>query len=166
MFESTNSKDDWKYKVLVSYSKSGLLIASIHAAKTSSIIFFKEKRNNPSFARDVHHSKKLYSESLVAEAHRRAVVGVERIDYYQGQKIGTHQEYSDTLLQALLKANLPNKFAVRPMEITNNVSVSQTNKEELRKAHEIIAGDKSLRRMMDTLADKVNGKIGEIDRQE
>jgi len=57
------------------------------------------------------------TELLEAEAHRRAVFGVQKTKgvYFQGTLIDTftEQEYSDTLLIFLLKARAPEKYRER-----------------------------------------------------
>lgn len=54
-----------------------------------------------------------FAESLELEAHRRGVQGIARSIYFQGEVVGTERQYSDTLLLALLKANLPDKYRDR-----------------------------------------------------
>jgi hypothetical protein len=65
---------------------------------------FKEKYNEACFAA---------LQSLEDEAIRRAFEGLGKHVYYQGQKIGTVREFSDTLLMALLKAKAPGKYRDR-----------------------------------------------------
>jgi len=50
---------------------------------------------------------------LEPEAIRRAVDGVERPVYLQGQQVGTVREYSDTLLIFLLKGWKPDQYKDR-----------------------------------------------------
>jgi len=61
--------------------------------------------------------KKKYAEAnatalqtLEDEAVRRAFEGTVKPVYYQGKKIGTIREFSDSLLLALLKAKAPHKY--------------------------------------------------------
>jgi hypothetical protein len=49
-------------------------------------------------------------ERMEAEAIRRAVDGVDRAVYYQGEEVGLERQYSDTLLIFLLKAGRPDKY--------------------------------------------------------
>ncbi len=53
------------------------------------------------------------TDSLVAEARRRATQGVEESVYYQGEVVGTIRKYSDTLLIFLLKGALPEVYRER-----------------------------------------------------
>ncbi len=61
------------------------------------------------------------SDMLELEARRRAVDGVEKGVYYQGELVDYEKQYSDRLLDVLLKANKANKFANRTdLRIQNN----------------------------------------------
>lgn len=50
------------------------------------------------------------TERLEAEAWRRAHDGVDRDIFYQGEKIGTETNYSDSLLMFILKGRKPEKY--------------------------------------------------------
>lgn len=56
------------------------------------------------------------------EADRRAVIGVEKPVWYQGQEVGTIREFSDTLLIFRLKAKRPDVYRDRA-----EVNVTITN---------------------------------------
>lgn len=49
-------------------------------------------------------------DSLEVEARRRAMSGVDKPVYYQGERVDTLKEYSDTLLIFLLKGAMPEKY--------------------------------------------------------
>ena len=53
------------------------------------------------------------ADELEMEARRRAVEGVEKGVWYQGQEVGTEVQYSDQLLTTLLKAKRADEFAER-----------------------------------------------------
>lgn len=53
------------------------------------------------------------TESLEAEARRRAVDGLEEPVHYQGERVDTIRRYSDTLLIFLLKARRPEVYRER-----------------------------------------------------
>lgn len=52
-------------------------------------------------------------DELEAEAWRRAVHGVDRPITWKGEITGTAKEYSDRLLECLLRANRPRKYCER-----------------------------------------------------
>ena len=53
------------------------------------------------------------ADELELEARRRAVEGVEKGVYYQGDRVDTEVQYSDSLLTTLLKAKRADEFAER-----------------------------------------------------
>ena len=53
------------------------------------------------------------ADELELEARRRAVEGVEKGVWYQGEEVGTELQFSDTLLTTLLKAKRADEFAER-----------------------------------------------------
>lgn len=76
-----------------------------------------------SFAERVSNAKRLYLAELEQEAKRRAVNGVTRKKYYQGEEIGEEQEYSDKLMVELLRAAAPEKYS-RKTNVENNTTVN------------------------------------------
>lgn len=58
-------------------------------------------------------TERVAARSLEDEAVRRAHEGLRKAIRYKGKIVGYETEYSDTLLQALLKANAPDKFRDR-----------------------------------------------------
>lgn len=52
-------------------------------------------------------------DTMEIEAHRRAVMGIDKPIYWKDQQIDTLKEYSDTLMIFLLKAHRPDKYRER-----------------------------------------------------
>jgi hypothetical protein len=50
---------------------------------------------------------------LEQEAWRRAIVGTQRPVFHKGEPVGTVTEYSDRLLELLLRAHRPGKYELR-----------------------------------------------------
>lgn len=72
------------------------------------------------------------TDALEDEAIRRASLGTERPVYQGGKKVGTVQEFSDTLLIFMLKARRPEKFKDRHQhDIAGNLAVTQLTDEQL-----------------------------------
>ncbi len=62
---------------------------------------------------------------LEAEAWRRAVDGVDKPLFHNGEVVATITTYSDTLLQTLLKANMPEKYGTRvKLEVADDSRVA------------------------------------------
>jgi hypothetical protein len=77
------------------------------------------RRREPEFNQQVEDALAVGATALEDEALRRAVEGVDRPVFQGGKLCGHVREYSDTLLLALLKARLPDKYRDRvSQEIT------------------------------------------------
>jgi hypothetical protein len=93
------------------------------------------KKENEDFAKRWDDAAEAGTDLLEDEAVRRAVEGVPRPVFYQGQIVGSIQEYSDFLLMAQLKARRRKKYsdrqeqhvsaAVRVVEITSFADVAE-----------------------------------------
>jgi hypothetical protein len=59
-------------------------------------------------------------EAMEAEAMRRAVEGVDKPVFYQGDEVAVLREYSDTLLIFLLKAHRPDKYRENKIDLTTD----------------------------------------------
>ena len=78
------------------------------------------RKSNDEYCMRFDEAMGMRCDNLEDAAYKRAVEGIEVNDYYKGEKIGSHREYSDTLLAILLKANLPHKYKDRVAnEVTN-----------------------------------------------
>lgn len=71
---------------------------------------YSHKLTDPEFAAAWDAALDAAVVRLEDEAVRRAVEGVEKPIYQQGRLVGIEQQYSDTLLIFLLKANRPQKY--------------------------------------------------------
>lgn len=65
---------------------------------------------DPIFAAEFKRAEEDVADKLEAEAIRRACEGIDKPVYYQGQKVDTYKEKSDTLLIFLLKGQKPEKY--------------------------------------------------------
>ena len=70
-------------------------------------------------------AKALAVEALEDEAHRRAVVGIKKTIYYQGEKCGTERVYSDHLLTLLLRGNNEKYRDKRDLNVTGDITLAQ-----------------------------------------
>jgi hypothetical protein len=74
---------------------------------------YVERQRNEEFAVAWSNVDERVIERLEQEAFRRAHHGVPRLIVSAGKKLGTEQQYSDGLLQFLLKAKRPEKYRER-----------------------------------------------------
>ena len=84
------------------------------------------RKRNPEFKALEQDARDDYTERLIAEANRRAVEGVPNDVFYQGEKVGEVQKYSDRLLELLLKRNDPT-FREKNVEINQTGGVMVVN---------------------------------------
>jgi hypothetical protein len=73
---------------------------------------------DPTFAAEWDNAIEEAADKLEGEAWRRAVEGINKPIYYQGDLVDTVKEYSDTLMGLLLKAHRPEKYRDR-MDVTS-----------------------------------------------
>jgi hypothetical protein len=75
---------------------------------------YDHRHRDPAFAAAWEEAVEAAMDTVLEpEAVRRAVEGVEKPVYHQGQQVGTVREYSDTLLIFLLKGGKPDKYKDR-----------------------------------------------------
>jgi len=68
---------------------------------------------DPAFAAAWAIAEEEAADKLEREAWRRGVEGTDKPVVYQGEITDTYKEYSDRMLEILLKAHRPEKFAER-----------------------------------------------------
>lgn len=73
----------------------------------------REAEKNPEFEYAMESALEAAADTLELEARRRAVEGVVKGVYYQGDRVDEETVYSDTLLTTLLKAKRADEFAER-----------------------------------------------------
>lgn len=69
------------------------------------VVFRREKSKNPAFSDAWDWAMREAADLMKAEARRRAVDGIDKPVFYQGDECAVIREYSDSLLIALLKAD-------------------------------------------------------------
>lgn len=108
---------------LKAISLSGNVSWSCERAGISRQAVYDQKRHDPEFSREWDNAIQESIDRIEKEAHRRAVDGVERLQFYQGQVIMVddplnpgqrvpyiEREYSDALLAQMLKAKRPEQY--------------------------------------------------------
>lgn len=94
-------------RFLVQLSHHGNVTRALRGAKLNRGYAYDRRTTDMEFAGAWEEAVKIGLQVLKDEAWRRAHDGVEKVKYYQGQKIGTEIEYSDTLLMFLIKQHDP-----------------------------------------------------------
>ena len=108
-----NLDPDRLQAALLEYANTGIMTKACTASGISRGALRLRIRLDPDFAEMWNHAREVAADGLEAEARRRAVEGVDKPVYYQGEKIDTIKEYSDTLLVKLLGAHKPALFRER-----------------------------------------------------
>ncbi|MBA3033575.1 MAG: terminase [Gammaproteobacteria bacterium] len=80
---------------------------------------YQRRLRNPDFAKRWDDAIEAATDAIEAEAHRRAVDGVEEPIFYKGVECGRVTRYSDPLLIALLKRHRPEYRDSGRVEIAN-----------------------------------------------
>jgi len=99
-----------KARYLKEVSIIGTVSAGCKAAHVDRGTVLLWRRDDPEFVVAEEHARETLIDSMEAEAFRRGVKGVQRPIYQAGALAGYVTEYSDLLLQLLLKSNRPEKY--------------------------------------------------------
>lgn len=76
-------------------------------------LIYAWQEQDDEFAAEYRDAEIQATETMEAEAYRRAVNGTAEPVYHQGAEVGSTQRYSDTLLIFMLKARAPEKYRER-----------------------------------------------------
>lgn len=99
--ETQRAKDDLFFATLRS---TGRVTESAVAAGIDYSHAYKRRKADPEFAERWSQALDAYADVLEAEAHRRAVEGIEKGIWHQGLQVGKERQFSDSLLALMLKA--------------------------------------------------------------
>ena len=100
-------------KFLETLRKTGNVTEAARVARISRNTVYTHRHADPVFAEAWDDAEEEATDALEYEARRRAVHGVERPVVYKGEVVATIPEYSDRLMELLLKAHRPEKFKER-----------------------------------------------------
>lgn len=76
-------------------------------------VMYEAKAADPTLADEWDDAIDQGIEAMEAEAMRRAIEGIDKPVFYQGDEVALLREYSDTLMIFLLKAHRPEKYQDR-----------------------------------------------------
>ena len=127
--------------------KGGNLSRACELGSISRDAVYFRREHDPIFEARFQAAKQKGVEVMEDAATKRAVEGVERGVYFQGIRIDQTTEYSDALIQFLLKANKPEKYKDRSaVETTDRTprpflghDLSRLSKERLAQLRDILA---------------------------
>lgn len=91
-------------------------------------------------------------DALEIEARRRAIRGYKKPVWYKGKQVGTITEYSDRLLELLLKAHRPDKFRER---VEHSTGQSSGEAEQMRELIQAARNDPKLKKLIRDTEDQI-----------
>jgi hypothetical protein len=117
-----NARKGWKPKFLAALRESGIVFSACKVARIDRREAYRAKDADTAFASQWDEAIADATDALEAEAIRRGEKGVLRGIYWQGKRVDDVLEYSDGLLQFILKARNPARFR-------DNFSIEHTGKD-------------------------------------
>jgi hypothetical protein len=123
-----------KETFLKEYANCGVVRYAAEKVGISRDLHYKWMNNDPVYAKAFEDACEEASDVMEKEARRRAIEGIDKPIYYEGERVDTVKEYSDTLLIFLMKGARPGKYREKwevppivPPAVTNNVQVNITS---------------------------------------
>lgn len=111
-------------RFLAHLRRTGNVTLAVQYAGIPRSTAYHRREVDATFAASWAEAEQIYNDALEAEADRRGVQGVLKPVFYQGKKIATIREYSDTLLIVRLKARMPDTYKeIRKEEHTVTLTV-------------------------------------------
>ena len=104
-------KGELQRRFLEEYAKVGNILLAARQVKIDRDKHYVWLENDPEYEAKFARAHEAACDVLEAEAHRRAVVGVNEPVWYQGKRAGLVKRFSDTLLIFLMKGAMPDKYA-------------------------------------------------------
>ncbi len=103
----------WRKPFLEIYAKNGNIRKSSDLMGIGSMTVRVAMKRDPEFREQVNLAYQDYADTIEEEARRRAVDGIPRNKYFRDQLLETETEYSDRLLEMLLKGAKPERYRDR-----------------------------------------------------
>ena len=113
MQPAMNDQPIWTDLFLRQLRGHGLVNTAATAAGVTKRAIDRLRLNDAEFDYACECAIEAAADELELEARRRAVDGIEKGVWYQGEEVGTELHYSDGLLTTLLKAKRADEFAER-----------------------------------------------------
>lgn len=106
-------KEERKKAFLEAFAEHLFVETTCRKIKVAKSTIYKYRKEDAAFAEEWDEIDDAITAEIEKEAHRRAVEGVEKPIYQGGKKVGSVKQYSDRLLEMLLKARRPEKYRER-----------------------------------------------------
>lgn len=106
------------------FSKSGNCAMSCRTIGVTRNAIWYLRERDAAFDEDYKEAEAIALGLLEEEARRRALEGVDRPIYQQGNLVGYEKVYSDRMLEILLKAHAPEKYRDNQPTDTGGVTIN------------------------------------------
>lgn len=127
-----NDKGKLQSAFLSAYEECGNITAAAKMANMDRTTHYKWMLEDDTYSEKFEAANMVFVETMEAEARRRAIEGVEVPIYWQGARVGTKQQYSDTLMIFLLKGELPDKYKERAeQDVKHSGQINNTDLSKL-----------------------------------
>lgn len=130
-------------KFLDAYATEGTITAACEASGVSYYQYRKELDAYKTFEDDCEVAKQQFADRLEGELFRRAVHGVKKGIYYQGEVVGYEMVKSDKLLEVAVKAAKREKYSQKvdhtldiPQDLPERILAGR-NRAKLLEQHEV-----------------------------
>lgn len=126
--------DEWDQFLEAVVTSGGNVSRACERCKVTRMTVYNKRDSEPEFAARLELAKERGVDVLEDEAVRRAFEGVEEpVGFFQGVSYEVRTNYSDALIQFLLKGNRPNKYRERISTENVNLDASKgLSAEEMR----------------------------------
>lgn len=106
-------QDVWRKLFVAQLKVNGNVTRAAQTAEIERSTAYRLREQDATFRADWDEAIEMWKDRLEEEADRRAREGTLKAVFYKGQVVGFENEYSDTLMQTLLKAARPEKYKER-----------------------------------------------------
>lgn len=130
----------WEERFLTALAVTGIVKRACDLAGVSRSTVYAHRENDEAFAAAWRDAEEDSADLAELEAWRRGVEGVEKPVFYKGEEVATIREYSERMLEILLKARRPEKFRDN-VKLEHGGSVVLTLSDLIRRAREKPKGE-------------------------
>lgn len=110
---ANTKRENWQEKFLAAFSETGMVTEACKAVGVGRTTVYRERQLDEEFALRWADIEEETTERMEREAYRRGTEGVDKPVFQGGKQVGSVREYSDSLLQFMLKARRPEKYRER-----------------------------------------------------
>lgn len=130
-----NGLKGWRLLFIESLAITCNVALSARAAGVSKQAAYKAREKEKVFAKEWDAALLEGNEMLEAAARQRAMVGTLKAVYHEGFIVGYDVQYSDRLMEVLLKAHMPEKYR-ETVEHRGNITATHMTLDEFERRYE------------------------------